>query len=207
MNSTVEVTEKALNKLTTGEIRMKKYAALIALLAGLSFGSSAVAMNFLDFAVQTQKTALESRIRGSGKESRNVQDTCANFSGDWAGECNASTPEGEKTVKGQFRITQNRCDAITFEDEQGQSRAHALGGVASTQGAVGQYFSSVLVVMDWNKDRTELNSNIELFVKAATPGGARADIKVAGRSYLENGQLKSEMSGSSFKLSCQYNRK
>jgi hypothetical protein len=210
MNSTVEINYEAFNKLTTGENQMKLYAALTSLMTGmtgLTFGSSALAMNFVDLAAQTQRTTLENQIRAVSKQNRKVQDTCVNFSGDWAGECNASTPEGEKTYKSQFRITQDRCDVITFEDEQGKSQGHALGGVASMQGAVGQYFSNLFIILDWNKDRTELTSNVEVFVKATTPGGAMADIKIAGRSYIENGQLKSEMSGSTFKQSCLYRRK
>lgn len=126
---------------------------------------------------------------------------CTDFSGTWQGQCTLSTPEGDETSTESIAIAQTDCSSITMNGEY-----MGIGGIQSRQDN-GYFYANVFHnVVDWDGTAKSLVMNGAGLFKVTVPAGSLAQYSWSGRMSVENGKLKSEISGAGISQKCELNK-
>lgn len=145
-----------------------------------------------------QKQTLEVQSQRIGNHSFGPI-SCTNFTGSWKGQCTNSTAEGNTTEPSSMTIVQDRCSSVKVNDENIN-----LGAVTSKQEAGSFLMVQTNTILDWNKDATEINLDLDVLVKITLPQGEKISPRIGGRIYFDNGSLIAELNGAAITTKCVY---
>lgn len=192
---------------------MKNQLVIISLVSFL--GQFSLASNFMmgeSFLTEQLKISKLKAEKNYKKMQEGGGETpkCADFSGNWKGQCRKITPEKDETKEAQISIQQKGCIGIEFktkgEDATVTESEVFVGAVssASTSALVGVHAMSY---SKWSENATTLLQNIKVLTNIVfgdVPQIIEFDIPQA--TYIENNQLKTKVQGMGLSLDCTFDK-
>lgn len=171
----------------------------------LSFGES-----FLNQQIKSASSKYLNRLNKKNHSTKMEEPPkCANFSGQWSGQCRMIQPDKEETKAIQLNIVQKGCSNLkisTLADDKTETNEINVGALHSSA-------TSVLVGVHgvayskWSENGSTLLQSIRIFINLVFGDNSQViETEIPQALYIENNQLRMKAQGVDSSFDCTFNK-